>query len=148
MRVDDVEVVRAGDEMDRTAAGGLPYLGGPSLRQAWRDLVVVRALDDGLQADQRQEVAGVAGLVAVGHGSGLAAHQVLDPGAIVSEGAGCELEQQTEINCGGESEDAAQGDARLWMVEHGAFRDVRAAGQPEGEMAAGGVTGRDDSVKI
>ena len=50
------------------------------------DLIVVGALDQDLRNVEREQVAGVAGEVAVGAGGGGASHELVDLGPVVGEG--------------------------------------------------------------
>lgn len=122
---------------------------GPPSRKFGRNLIVVGALDQDLGDVEGKQVAGISGFVAVGDGGGTATHQGEDLLLIVGEGeVSGEVDGEAEVNGSGEGDGGAKGDLGTRLVEVAVGVDVMAAGDPEGEVAAGGVAHGDDAGEI
>ena len=152
LRVDDIEMIGSGDDLDRDLVAQAASFLCPAFGEIGWDLIVVGSLDEELRDVQREEVAGVGGEVALGLVGGGATHQVVDLEPVVGEGevAG-EVDGELEVDGSGEGDDGGERHAGMGVlrVSDGASGDyVMASGEPEGEVSAGGVAGCDDATEV
>jgi hypothetical protein len=147
--VDDVEVIGIGDDVELDVIALAAGVVGPALGELRRDLIVVGALDKDLGDAERKQQARVGGGVAVWVFSWAASHKGADGGAAVVEAEdAAEGEDESEIDCAGEGDEAFERKIGLWRGEYAGVRDVVAAGQPEGKLASGGVAGGENVADV
>lgn len=149
LRINNVEVTGRRYGSDRYSFGNSARHRSPSAWKIRRNLIVIRSLQKDLRNMEWQQVARIAGPIAIGKILWSPAHESKHLLLVVREGeVSGEVDGEAKIN--GSSKRERTRKRYLWsgLVDFAARVNMVPSGDPKSEMAARGVPGGKDSCQV